>query len=126
MASQLALRKNAVAAGDLGTVVVLGSGGQTGKLVVDDLIKAGVKVRPTYRSNIPTKYDGMSGVDKPAFVDVTDAASIGAAIEGAGAVVFAASASKKGGTAEQVDYLGKCTQVYRSIHTDDIIRVVRL
>lgn len=85
-------------------IVVLGSGGQTGRLIVDYLVKKKVYVRPTYRANLPTYEDEV--VDKPRQVDVTKKDSIEQAISGAAAVIFAASASKSGGSAEQVDFQG--------------------
>jgi nucleoside-diphosphate-sugar epimerase len=74
-----------------GPVVVIGSGGKTGKLIVESLSKRGVSVRPSSRS------EGT---------DVTKIETLAAAIEGASSVIFAASASRKGGSAQQVDFLG--------------------
>jgi len=80
-------------------IVVLGSGGKTGRLIVEKLSKAGIPVRATYRNKANEAADSI-------YADVTKAESLAPAIEGASVVIFAASASNKGGNAEQVDYLG--------------------
>ena len=73
------------------TVTVLGSGGKTGKLIVEYLTKKGIDVKPTsYRTG----------------TDVTKIDSLAPALTGARAVIFAASASKDGGKADAVDYKG--------------------
>ena len=72
-------------------IVVLGSGGKTGKLIVDYLAKKNVEVTPTsYRTG----------------TDVTKIETLEPALKGAKAVIFAASASRNGGKADQVDYQG--------------------
>jgi uncharacterized protein YbjT (DUF2867 family) len=83
-----------------GPVVVLGAGGKTGALIVSALAKRGVPLRPTSRSGGDVK--GVSTVA----ADVTRIDTLEAALNGASAVIFAASASSKGGNAEKVDYLG--------------------
>ena len=94
------------------TFIFKGSGGKTGKLVVEYLTAAGYSVRPTVRdvtadakkalfSSLP-----QSLIDGPISADVTSIASLTAALQGASAVVFAASASRKGGSAKQVDFVG--------------------
>lgn len=91
---------------------LIGSGGKTGKLVVEYLTTAGYTVRPTVRevtadtkkalfSSLPQSF-----IDGPISADVTNIASLTAALQGASAVVFAASASRKGGSAQQVDFVG--------------------
>ena len=77
---------------NVGKIVVLGAGGKTGKLIVQKLQDSGVPVAATSRTTTNT--------------DVTKIESLESAIKGASAVIFAASASSKGGTAEKVDYLG--------------------
>lgn len=84
----------------LGPVVVLGAGGKTGALIVRALAQQGVPLRPTSRSGGDVK--GVSTVA----ADVTRIETLEAALNGASAVIFAASASSKGGNAEKVDYLG--------------------
>lgn len=80
-------------------VVVLGSGGKTGRLIVDLFSKANIPVKATYRSK-------PSDATDFAYADVTRVDTLGPAIEGASVVIFAASASNKGGNAAQVDYQG--------------------
>ena len=91
---------------DKGSIVVLGSNGQTGKIIVNLLAKQGVKVTPTYARTPPSSVPSGSTVESAKVADVTDQDSLMAAVAGASAVIFAASASKKGGNAEKVDYLG--------------------
>lgn len=78
--------------GNAGKIVVLGAGGKTGKLIVEKLQSAGIPVAATSRTITNT--------------DVTKIDTLESALKGASAVIFAASASSKGGTAEKVDYLG--------------------
>ena len=89
-----------------GGIVVIGSNGQTGKLIVKLLAKQGVKVTPTYARTPPASVPSGSSVNEAKVADVTSPDSLMAAVAGASAVIFAASASKKGGNAEKVDYLG--------------------
>ena len=85
------------------TVVVLGGRGKTASLIIDKAIKEGVcNIVPTFRGS-PKEY-GAGVVSKQA--DVTKPSTIGPAIEGANAVIFAASASSKGGNAKAVDFEG--------------------
>lgn len=85
-----------------GPVVVLGSGGKTGKIIVDLLSKKPqVNVVPVYRS-VPKN----SVYSNSAIADVTDIQSLENVLKGASVVIFAASASKDGGSAEKVDYFG--------------------
>ena len=94
------------------TLPSIGSGGKTGKLVVEYLTTAGYTVRPTVRVvTADTKKSLFSSLpqsllDGPISADVTNIASLTAALQGASAVVFAASASRKGGSAQQVDFVG--------------------
>lgn len=89
-------------------VVVLGSGGKTGKLIVEILGDKGYPVRPTYRdvNNKNKIFEKFSSVEAPAAADVTKIDTLESAIAGASTVVFAASASNKGGNAKQVDFQG--------------------
>lgn len=109
LTSQMLLSKalNQVANADsTGPIVVLGSSGKTGKLIVDELLAKKVTVRPTYRyvGNVPAPTNPY--LQAPVAADVTKIETIGPAINGASTVIFAASASNKGGTAQQVDYQG--------------------
>jgi len=88
-------------------IVVLGGGGKTGKLIVELLAKSGYRVVPAVRDMskaVPQQLG--STADGPLLVDVTRMETIGPAIAGASVVIFAASASRKGGNAKQVDYNG--------------------
>jgi len=75
-------------------IAVLGAGGPTGKLCVQQLLDVDASVRAVVRS--PDKYKGAFAAD-PAFEivkgDVTDLASLSAALEGVTGIVFAASSS---------------------------------
>jgi uncharacterized protein YbjT (DUF2867 family) len=87
-------------------VVVLGSNGQTGKLIVQLLAKDNVPVRPTFARTPPTDLPSGSSVLDAKVADVTNIDTLTAAVAGASAVIFASSASRKGGNAEKVDFLG--------------------
>lgn len=91
---------------DLKPIVVLGSAGKTGKLIVESLVSKGYKVRPTYREVSKDANSGNELIEKPVKADVKDVDNLISAVEGASVVIFAASASKKGGDAKAVDYLG--------------------
>ena len=97
--------KEVYAAGTSGGITVLGSGGKTGKLIVEGLQKSGNKVKPTYRGN-PPMFSNNDFILEPAKADVKSVDSLVEAISGSSAVIFAASASSKGGNAKEVDYLG--------------------
>lgn len=66
-----------------------------------------VLVRPAVRE-ISSKATLKSSavVESPIVADVTDITSLTNALKGAAVVVFAASASSKGGSAQAVDYIG--------------------
>lgn len=91
---------------NLKPIVILGSAGKTGKLIVDSLVSKGYKVRPTYREVLKDSESGNELIEKPVKADVKDVDNLINAVEGASVVIFAASASKKGGDAKAVDYLG--------------------
>ena len=94
---QLTRNKSDIANADsAGPIVVLGSGGKTGKLIVDELVKNQVTVRPTYRKINANSISNNSYLLTPAAADVTKIDTIGPAIEGASTVIFAATASNKG------------------------------
>lgn len=88
-------------------VIVLGSGGKTGKIIVGLLAKQNIFVQPVRRSASGSgASDAVNEFTLPLkFADVTKPETLNV-IKGAAAVVFAASASNKGGNAKQVDYLG--------------------
>jgi len=58
-----------VAHADDNTVVVIGSGGKTGKLIVPKLLEKGFHVRPTYRA-IPANYEEYSNLEKVIMNDI--------------------------------------------------------
>ena len=75
-------------------VAVLGAGGPSGKLCVQQLLDVGASVRAVVRS--PANYKGAFA-DDPALEivkgDVTDRESLSAALEGVTGIIFAASSS---------------------------------
>mmetsp|Transcript_19537 Transcript_19537/g.47161 ORF Transcript_19537/g.47161 Transcript_19537/m.47161 type:complete len:371 (-) Transcript_19537:56-1168(-) len=87
---------------------VLGANGKTGTKVTQDILNRGIPVRATSRSGIYNEQDSVanSSLLLPMVCDVTDPSTIQSAIEGTRAVIFAASASKTGGTPAQVDNEG--------------------
>lgn len=87
--------------------MVLGANGKTGRLTVQKLSELGVQVRPTFRdASSAAPFEGLPGVLPAVSADVTKAETLDAAVSDASAVVFAASASSKGGNAKDVDFLG--------------------
>ena len=90
-----------------GVVTVLGSNGKTGKMIVQYLSSQGEAVRPTsYRESSKNPFEGLAGVEAPTIGDVTNIETLEPALKGSKAVIFAASASNKGGKADKVDYEG--------------------
>ena len=77
-------------------IVVIGSNGKTGNLIVKMLRDKSIPVRAASR-----KQD-----DSSTYIDVTKIETIEKAIKDSKAVIYAASASSDGGNAENVDYLG--------------------
>lgn len=101
------LQANADAATPSGPIVIIGSGGKTGKLTIQMLSKMGIAVRPTNREGKPNKaFANLASVESMAAADVTKIATLEGALVGASAVIFAASASGKGGNGKQVDNQG--------------------
>jgi len=94
---------DAALAADARPFCVIGANGKTGTKCVQELVEMGIPVLATSRSGV---YNG--GMDNnpllsPTVCDVTNLSTIETSIEGARAVIFAASASKAGGTPAQVD-----------------------
>jgi len=87
-------------------IVVLGGGGKTGKLIVQLLAKRGRRVVSAVRDLSKVASGNNSQDPISVQVDVTRLETIGPAIIGASVVIFAASASRKGGSAKQVDFTG--------------------
>ena len=93
-------------------VLVLGAGGGTGRACVQSLVARGIPCIAATRSGSiargdesqPLEFDPNSALVTLAAADVTSPASLAAAIRpGLGGVIFAASASAKGGDAAAVD-----------------------
>lgn len=89
-------------------VGVVGASGKTGKLAVQGLLRRGEAVRAVTRTgDFPlTQLADGGGVLSTSPGDVTKIDTLKTALAGCGAVLFCASASKKGGNAEAVDYRG--------------------
>ncbi|CAM9322475.1 unnamed protein product [Ectocarpus sp. 13 AM-2016] len=88
-------------------IAVVGAGGKTGKLAVEGLLKRGRNVRAVTRTGEFSLRGGDGGdLMTTAAGDVTKTDTLKQALAGCGAVLFCASASKKGGNAEAVDYQG--------------------
>jgi hypothetical protein len=90
---------------------VIGANGKTGTKCVQYILSKGLPVKATSRSGIYLA-DEASATTKssplllPTVCDVTFPSTIEAAVKGTRAVIFAASASKQGGTPAQVDNIG--------------------
>jgi uncharacterized protein YbjT (DUF2867 family) len=84
----------------------LGAGGKTGAQIVSILAKQGVSVQPAYARQTENRFGGDPNIFPPLIADVTKPETLPEALKGAKAVIFAASASNKGGKAEVVDYKG--------------------
>jgi nucleoside-diphosphate-sugar epimerase len=85
-------------------VVVIGGAGKTGKQIVDLLAKQSISVRSAVRE--VKSSSTTNPLVENVVIDVTKPSTIDPAIQDASAVIFAASASSRGGNAKQVDYLG--------------------
>eukprot|EP00752_Nemacystus_decipiens_P006971 g6254.t1 len=96
-------------AAEMGTtqspIAVVGAGGKTGKLAVEGLVKRGKAVKAVTRTG-DFSLDAGGALLTTAAGDVTKADALKQALAGCSAVLFCASASKKGGNAEAVDYQG--------------------
>lgn len=86
---------------------VIGANGKTGSKCVQYILSRGLPVKATSRSGIYNDEGGAkSSLLIPTVCDVTVSSTIEAAVQGTRAVIFAASASKQGGTPAQVDNTG--------------------
>jgi len=85
-------------------IAVIGSGGRTGSLCVAACLKRGLAVKALSRSGSPPPGVDADPLLSNAACDVRDPTTIDVA--GAGAVIYAASGSKKGGSPHEVDNLG--------------------
>jgi putative NADH-flavin reductase len=95
-----------------GPVVVVGASGGTGKECVNALLERGQAVRSIVRNKVNSKgQEAIFQAEDDSLLeemvaDVTSKKSMKESLAGSSAVIFAASASKKGGDPEKVDYLG--------------------
>ncbi len=93
-----------------GPITIIGSNGKSGSECVGACLSRSIPVRATSRSGIYSGiYSNAAAADKLLSTtpcDVTIPSTISSAVEGSRAVVFAASASKQGGTAAAVDNEG--------------------
>jgi uncharacterized protein YbjT (DUF2867 family) len=97
---------------------VIGANGKTGTKCVQGLLDRKIPVRATSRSGVYITNNNMEDPEeqpqnnnknpllKPMVCDVTNPSTMDAVVQGARAVIFAASASKAGGTPAQVDNVG--------------------
>ena len=88
---------------------VIGANGRTGTKCVQRLLQKNIPVRATSRGGIYNEGvpEGLQqSLLSPTICDVTDPSTIATAVSGTRAVIFAASASKAGGTPAQVDNVG--------------------
>ena len=85
-------------------IAVIGSGGRTGSLCVAACLKRGLAVKALSRSGSPPPGVDANSLLSIAACDVRDPSTID--VTGAGAVIYAASGSKKGGSPHGVDNLG--------------------
>jgi uncharacterized protein YbjT (DUF2867 family) len=92
---------------------VIGSNGKTGTKCVQDILSRGMTVKASSRSGI--YYETEEALENntqknplllPTICDVTVPSTVDSAVKGCRAVIFAASASKQGGTPSVVDNLG--------------------
>lgn len=86
-------------------ICVIGANGRTGTQCVMACLDKSIPVRATSRTGV---YNGQinNQLLSTMLCDVTDASTIRSAVQGSRAVIFAASASKQGGTPAAVDNLG--------------------
>ncbi len=97
-------------------IAILGASGRTGALCVASCLRRGLNVKALTRSGTwpPNKndlnavgFDGDATSSNPLLTidacDVKDADTLAASISGCRAVIYAASASKKGGNSQEID-----------------------
>lgn len=105
-----ALAEDEPSSSPLGPICVIGANGKTGSECVGACIARGIHVVATSRGG---EYTGVYNTEEnkskgleSKVCDVTIPSTIESAIDGSRAVIFAASASKAGGTAAAVDNIG--------------------
>lgn len=103
--AQSSILKEPVVASGLDPFCVIGANGKTGTKCVQGLIERNIPVRATSRSGvyIDDDADSKNPLLMPMVCDVTNPSTVETAVRGTRAVIFAASASKNGGTPAQVD-----------------------
>jgi hypothetical protein len=106
----LVLPESALAGGTDAPIAVLGASGRTGALCVAACLQRGLHVRALTRSGTwqPSSNEG-GAFDKlltVAACDVKDPVALQKGIQGCRGVIYAASASKKGGNANEIDNVG--------------------
>ena len=100
------VKKDAVvAAAESAPIAVIGANGRTGTLCVTGCIERGIPVRALTRSGVLGTGSDSSLLSVTA-CDVKDPSSLQAGVAGCRGVIYAASASKKGGNAHAVDNVG--------------------
>jgi uncharacterized protein YbjT (DUF2867 family) len=92
-------------AAQVGPVTVIGANGRTGYECVKALQARGILARACTRQGVYRDGNNLKGVESMK-CDVTDASTIEQVVNGASSVIFAASASKDGGTPAAVDNAG--------------------
>lgn len=91
---------------------VIGANGKTGTKCVQDILSRGMPVRASSRGGVyyEPESDSSDSTKNPLLLptvcDVTIPSTVDAAVKGTRAVIFAASASKQGGTPSEVDNIG--------------------
>jgi hypothetical protein len=94
---------------------IIGANGKTGTKCVQECLNRGFAIRATSRSGIYNDQDdAVAGEDKKKTSLLStvicnvkdDPSTIQAAIQGSWAIIFAASASKQGGSSKEVDNVG--------------------
>ena len=90
---------------------VIGANGKTGTKCVQDILGRGMPVRATSRGGVYYEAEESDAMKTnplliPTVCDVTVPSTVDAAVKGTRAVIFAASASKQGGTPSEVDNVG--------------------
>jgi len=85
---------------------VIGANGKTGTKCVQDILSRGIAVRASSRNGIYNEETKTNPLLLPTVCDVTIPSTVNIAVKGTRAVIFAASASKEGGTPSEVDNIG--------------------
>jgi uncharacterized protein YbjT (DUF2867 family) len=107
----------AVSSNNAAPIAILGASGRTGALCVASCLRRGLNVKALTRSGTwppnnktdlsAVGFDGDATLSNPLLTidacDVKDAAALAASISGCRAVIYAASASKKGGNSKEID-----------------------